>query len=270
MTKITRRIRRYKKARQEIENLVDIPDMNLIIHYSCESFYDIKNGRTPRITSIAVRFLKTAQTKTFSIHKIAEIKKIVLNEIEDHYDSLEHMMLKEFFQFAKDHKDYTWIHWNMRDINYGFDAIENRFVVLGGKPYRISDEKKIDLSRTLIDKYGVKYIGHPRLSKLLERNYIHSLNLLVGADEANAFENKEYVKLHQSTLSKVDVLENILKRAADGNLKTNSKLKDIYGLTPQGIFELIKDHWLWSLIVFIISLILAYLINYSINSIINR
>jgi hypothetical protein len=52
------------------------------------------------------------------------------DEIESHYDSLEKKMLDEFFNFAKEHKDYTWINWNMRDINYGFEAIENRYLVL--------------------------------------------------------------------------------------------------------------------------------------------
>jgi hypothetical protein len=261
MSKITRLIKRHREASQKIEKLVDIPEMNLIIHYSCESFYDIKECRTPRITAIAVRFLKTAQTTIFSIHNIAEIRKIEFNQIEKYYDSLEYKMLEEYFLFAQDHKDHTWIHWNMRDINYGFEAIENRFIVLGGKPYKISDDKKIDLARFIIDKYGIHYIKHPRLTNLLELNSIHSLHFLTGAEEAKAFENKEYVRLHQSTLSKVDVLENILKRAADGNLKTNARLKDIYGITPQGIFELIKDHWLWSLIVFFISLMLGYLIS---------
>ena len=71
MSTTLRRIRRYKKAKQTIEALVDAPDHVLIIHYSSESFYNIKEGRTPRITSIAIRFLKSAQTKSFSIHKIS-------------------------------------------------------------------------------------------------------------------------------------------------------------------------------------------------------
>jgi hydroxymethylpyrimidine pyrophosphatase-like HAD family hydrolase len=258
MSKTIRKIKRYKDARKRIEELVDNPEWKLLIHYSCESFYDIKEGRTPRITSIAVRFLQNAQTKSFSIHKIAEIKKIDFNKIEDHYDELEKQMLKDFFDFVKDHKDYIWIHWNMRDINYGFEAIENRFLVLGGVPIHIEDNRKIDLARLLIDKYGVGYIGHPRLQKLLEKNNIKALNLLSGKEEAEAFENKQYVKLHQSTLRKVDVMENILKRAADEDLKTNSSWRDIYGITPQGIFELIKDNWLLSLIVSILSILIGF------------
>lgn len=256
-----RRIDRHKKAKKIIEELVDKPEHVLVIHYSCESFYDIKEGRTPRITSIAVRYLKSAQTKSFSIHKAAELQKISFAEIENHYDALERQTLNEYFQFLREHKDYKWVHWNMRDINYGFEAVENRFRILGGEPFHLSDENRIDIARVLIDKYGAQYAGHPRLGKLIEKNDISSKQFLSGDDEAKAFENKEYVKLHQSTLRKVDVIETILKRAAEGELKTNSTLREIYGLTPQGIFELIKDHWLWSLIVSIIMLIIGWLIS---------
>lgn len=56
-----------KRLAKEIQNLVDNAFNLLIIHYSCESFYNIKDGRTPRITSIAVRFFNTGQTVTLFI-----------------------------------------------------------------------------------------------------------------------------------------------------------------------------------------------------------
>ena len=40
---------------------------SVVIHYSCESFVTT-HGRTPRVTSICMRYLGTAQTKSFSIH----------------------------------------------------------------------------------------------------------------------------------------------------------------------------------------------------------
>ena len=257
MSSTVRVLRRYKKAKELLSDLYDNPDYVLIVHYSCESFYDIKEGRSPRITSLAVRYLRSAQTKSFSIHKIAEIEKVSFTDIENHYDELEKKMLTGFFGFAREHKDYKWLHWNMRDINYGFEAIENRFSVLGGEPFHIQDSNKIDLARELINKYGVNYIGHPRLVKLLEKNSIATLDLLGGAEEAKAFDDKEYVKLHQSTLRKVDVMDGILKHSVEEALKVNTKWYQKYGLTPQGIYEMIKDNWLWSLIVSIISILLG-------------
>lgn len=129
MNKSVTKIDKRKKAIETIMELVKNSSHVLIIHYSSESFYDIKDGRTPRVTSIAVRYLKTGQTKSFSIHKIEEIQKVKVDNIEDQYDDLEFSMLSEFFVFLKEHKSYIWIHCNMRNINYVFAAIENRFVV---------------------------------------------------------------------------------------------------------------------------------------------
>lgn len=260
MGQTRRRISTHKKAKEVINGFYDNNSHCLIIHYSCESFYEIKDGKTPRITSIAVRYLNSAQTKSFSIHKVAELKKILLDEVSTSYDQLEKEMLKDFFNFVKEHKDYNWIHWNMRDINYGFEALQYRATILGAKSFEIKDENKFDLARLLIDKYGKDYSNHPRLTSILEMNKISSKHWLNGDEEANAFEQKDYVRLHQSTLAKVDVIENILKLTAEENFKTKSKWKDIYGISPQGLFELAKDHWLYSLILFFIAAIVgAYL-----------
>lgn len=169
-------------------------------------------------------------------------------------------MLDDFFRFVDEHKHFKWIHWNMRDINYGFEALEHRAAILGAENYTIKDEDKYDLARLLKDKYGVGYSDHPRLQSILQMNKISSKHWLNGEEEAIAFENKEYVKLHQSTLSKVAVFESIIKLTAEESLKTKSKLIDIYGISPQGLFELVKDHWIFNLITAIIfTLFGAYL-----------
>lgn len=266
MGKTLRRIKTHKKAKTTINSFYDNNSHCLLIHYSCESFYDIKDGKTPRITSIAVRYLNTAQTKSFSIHKVAELKKISIKNIDESYDLLEKEMLKDFYKFVEEHKDYKWIHWNMRDINYGFEALNYRATILGSKTYIIKDENKFDLARLLIDKYGNGYSSHPRLQSIIEMNKISSKNWLNGDKEARAFDNKEYVKLHQSTLAKVEVIENVLKLTAEEDLKTKSKLFDIYGLNPQGIFELTRENWLYSLIFIVLSTIFGTVISNWINS----
>lgn len=116
-------------------------------------------------------------------------------------------MLDEYFEFVKLHKEYYWVHWNMRDINYGFEAIEYRYSVLGGEPISINNSNKFDLARKLIDMYG--QINQPSSVKLIEENHITKQNYLTGKEEAECFE-KEFVKLHQSTLRKVDVLHSII------------------------------------------------------------
>lgn len=251
---------KHKEAIKVFKEIDKSPDKYLIIHYSCESFYDITDGRTPRITSIAVYDYSSAQTDSFSIHKMAEKKHIELGQIEEHYDELEYDMLDEFFSYAKEHQNYIWIHWNMRDINYGFKAIEHRFSVLGGQPYKIPDSKKIDLARQLINCYGLNYIGHPRMEKLIEFNNISAKDYLSGQQEADAFESKEYVKLHRSTLRKVDIFANILNRAINNTLRVKSKWHEIHGVSIQGIINFCQEKWWIQVIWTIVSLVVGALL----------
>ena len=253
---------KHKKAINTFNEIDKNPENYFIIHYSCESFYDITDGRTPRITSIAIYSYKSGQTESFSIHKTAEKKHVSIAEIESKYDDLEKAMLKDYFQFLKEHRGMKWLHWNMRDINYGFKAIEHRFEVLGGTPVTIEDSNKIDISRLFIQCYGVNYIGHPRLEQLLEYNNIKAKDFLRGADEAEAFKNKEYIKLHRSTLRKVDVLANLLNRAIDKKLKVKSRWYEIHGLSPQGVFDYFTSRWWFRLIWTIISMVLGAIIGH--------
>jgi hypothetical protein len=244
-------LRRRSEARNVLDQLDGKRDQTLIIHYSCESFYDINDGRTPRITSIAVRHFASGNTDSFSIHKSAELGKIPFAEIAQNYDALEKAMLDEFFIFLGQHQNYNFVHWNMRDINYGFQAIEHRYKVLGGSPTVIHDSKKIDLPRLLVSIFGVGYASHGssgRLHTLMALNSVKTKDVLTGAGEAKAFEEREYVKLHQSTLRKVDVIANLLGRFLDGSIKTEATWKERYGYHPVALLEYMREHWVFSLI----------------------
>jgi hypothetical protein len=195
MSNASSRIKKRKRAKSIIENINEQPANFLIIHYSCESFYDIPEGRTPRVTSIAVKYFDTAQIKSFSIHKVAEVLGVPFNQIENRYDELEKTMLDSFYEFVDKHNRNNWIHLNMRDVNYGFEAIAHRYSVLGGSPIAIDDNSKFDIGRILIDMYGPDYIEHPRIEALCRKNNITMSHFLTGAQEAQAFVNREYVKL---------------------------------------------------------------------------
>ncbi|UVC07231.1 hypothetical protein IHQ71_18670 [Rhizobium sp. TH2] len=246
--------RRRKQAKEMLERVDDKRDNTLIIHYSCESFYDVKDGRTPRITSIAIRFFASGNTESFSIHKSAELNGVPFAEIEQNYDTLERKMLDEFFKFIERHHNYIYVHWNMRDINYGFQALEHRHKVLGGTPVAVADASKLDMPRILIAIYGPGFAAHGksgRLHTLLDLNSIKTKDVLNGAQEAEAFQQKEYVKLHQSTLKKVDVIDNLLDRFLDGSLKTQARWRDTHSLHPAILVEVIQEHWLFSLLGFV-------------------
>jgi hypothetical protein len=170
-------------------------------------------------------------------------------------------MLKQYFEFVQQHLQYLLIHWNMRDSNYGFFAIENRFSVLGGAPISILDGKKIDLSRLLVNCYGRNYIGHPRLEKLIDKNRMTKKDFLNGAEEAEAFENKRYIKLRSSTLRKIDLFSSIIHAAANDTLETNSTFKGKYGISLQGIYEALKEKWWFKLIIFFVGIALGAIIS---------
>jgi hypothetical protein len=229
-----------------------------IIHYSCESFFNI-HGRSPRITSISVRNIQSGQTLSFSIHLHAQINKKDFNNLGVlEYDKLELEMLKEFYAFAEKRKAYKWIHWNMRDSNFGFEAISNRFRILGGNPLEIEVEKRFDLPRLLGKIYTYEYEGHGangRLLSLANRNNISSKDALNGANEAIAFEERNYLALHKSTLKKIDIIETVIEKAYNNILKVKPGDIDIYGLSISGVRELIMNNWLLStvssLIIFI-------------------
>jgi hypothetical protein len=236
--------KRHNQARAKLNELFANPDKVSAIHYSCESFYDLPDGRSPRITSIAIRKLDTAQTVSFSIHQIAELEGMALATaaIAPHYNDLEKKMLDAFYAYLKSQQTPTFLHWNMRDKNFGFQAIEHRYRVLGGDPLVVPDDRKTDLSRLFIELYGVGYIGHPRLENLLEKNHIVARDFMTGKQEADAFVAGKYVDLHRSTLRKVDVFCNLASRAYDDKLETLATWREIHGLSWEAVVHLAKNH----------------------------
>ena len=249
MSEAWNRIQQRRIAQDALNKLIANSSNVVVIHYSCESFYDRPRGASPRITSIAVRNLSSGQTTSFSIHQIAERdKKLSTDEIESNYDDLEKKMLKEFYDYVESHQNHFWLHWNMRDINYGFPAIAHRFKVLGGKPADIHESQLFDFARLLVGLFGVGYAGHPRLTWLVKHNNISDRDFLSGEEEAAAFEGRQYVKLHQSTLRKVDILANIVSRTSQGKLRTNAKANEIYGSYFRFACELMREHWLVALL----------------------
>ncbi|MDP8568616.1 hypothetical protein [Methylophilus aquaticus] len=246
--------RRWKKAKQQLEEIFQSPEHTIVVHYSCESFYDRgDNPNSPRVTSIALRNLDSGQTKSYSIHIFAE-QQGLLKSIDNHYDQLEKMMLEAFFQEARTKQHCKWLHWNMRDANFGFEALKNRLLALGGSPYEIDERNRFDLSRMLISIYGVGYVGHPRIEKLMELNHVAAKDFLTGQQEADAFDAKQFVRLHQSTLRKVDVFANIAGRANNNTLITLGTWWEKNGRSVKACIEFLKEHWIISLLGLLLSI----------------
>lgn len=244
----TYRLARRATARAEVAYMVNNCRNVVAIHYSCEGFYDATNPSSPRVTAIAVRNLFTGQTTSFSIHQMAERDHVDFESIYEQYDSLEKKMLREFYEFVDKHRETIWLHWNMRDATYGFQALAHRYRVLGGDPVDIHESNLRDLSRILTSLYGYNYIEDPRMVKLVVKNDIHHKDFLTGKQEAEAFENREYLKQYRSTIVKVGIICHILDRVASGTLRTNAAFHDIYGGYVGYALELMREHWLIALI----------------------
>jgi hypothetical protein len=120
--------------------------------------------------------------------------------------------------------------------------------VLGGAPPpALAEANLYDLASLLIDIYGPRYVPHPRLEKLVEINGISKQHFLTGAEEAEAFVQRDYVRLHQSTLRKVDLMHSIAERQWNGTLRTRASKRDQYGTTIGGWIEAVTDTWQYKL-----------------------
>ena len=255
----SKRLEERAEGIETLNKIYSAKDKSLIIHYSCESFVT-NHGKTPRVTSICVRFLESAQTISFSIHLQAQFEKMDFDNLSDSdYDKLEKKVLNDFYEFAVNHKKYNWIHWNMRNSNFGFEAISNRYKILDGKPFIIDEDRRYDFPRILSKIYTHKYeedFPDGRLLNLANRNSIDTRDALKGKDEALAFDNKQYLELHKSTLRKLDIIDYIIDRTYKNELIVVSKRKDIYGYTIPGIIEIVKNNWIllgiWTILIYIL------------------
>lgn len=190
-------------AKETLKKLHENEHSLFIVHYSCQNLNDNNENYSPRITSIAVLHVGSSTMHSFSIHLIAEIRKISREDIDQHYDDLEKEMLAQFFAFLSDNDGGFWLHWNMSNINYGFEALIHRYKVLSGEDgKRIPDSRKFNLSSLILSVYGKNCVEHPRMASFMKLNDGEHRDGLTGKEEVEAFAAKEYVKLHKSTMCK--------------------------------------------------------------------
>lgn len=223
------------KSSAFIKDIKKNPENYYIIHYSCQSLYDDNEALSPRITSIAINHYATEQTVSFSTHSIAEELHIPRENVRDRFDEVERELLSEFYAFIRDRRDKYWIHWNMRNLTYGFEHLEHRYRVLGGNDAPIIPvERRLNLNDLLRDRYGDEYAKHPKLKSLMEMNGGIHRHFLTGEEEVQAFERNEFIRMHNSTLSKVGFLHSAISKFVTGKLRTASRG---IGVTLDRIFE---------------------------------
>lgn len=211
------------------------PENFFMIHYSCQSLYDDNEALSPRITSIGISHFATEQTVSFSTHSIAEELHIAREEVRNRFDEIERKLLSDFYTFIRDRRNNYWIHWNMRNLTYGFEHLEHRYRVLGGMDAPVIPvERRLNLNDLLARRYGTGYAAHPKLKNLMELNGGPHRHFLAGAEEVQAFQNNEFIRMHNSTLCKVGFLHSVVRKLLKGTLRTASRG---VGVTLDRIFE---------------------------------
>jgi hypothetical protein len=200
------------------------PERFYLIHYSSESLYDeglARQGLSPRITSIVVMHLSTRQIITFATHTIAEELGIRKEDVEKRSDHIEGVILEQFYAFARGRREKYWVHWNMRDSVFGFEHLEHRYRVLTRKePPQIPVEVRVNLNDLLRERYGDDFAPGPRMLNLMLQNGQRDARFLVGAEEAEAFKTKDFIRMHSSTISKVEFFRHAIVLAGRGKLRT--------------------------------------------------
>lgn len=211
------------------------PEDFYIVHYSCQSLNDDNEGLSPRITSIGITHFATEQTVSFSTHAVAEEMGIAREDVQGNFDRVEKKLLSDFYVFTRDRRDKFWIHWNMRNLTYGFEHLEHRYRILGGIDASVIPvERRINLNDILSKKYGSGYAKHPKMKNLMDLNGGVHRHFLTGAEELRAFQNNEFIRMHNSTLCKLGFFHLTIRRALGGKLKTASRG---FGIMLDRIFE---------------------------------
>lgn len=214
--------------RDKLKKLWEDQENIYFIHYSCQNLSDDNEGYSPRITSIAVLHMQSMQTYSFSMHLIAEELHIERGSIFEQYDVIEEKMLEKFFEFASERGNAAnWIHWNMTNINFGFETLEHRYKVLSNKTaYHINEKNRHNISKITRKLYGNEYAKDPKMLNLMLLNGGRDRNFLTGEEEVRAYKAKEFVKLHNSTMCKVYFFSSVFHKIINKKLRTeNNQLK---------------------------------------------
>ncbi|MBX3484447.1 hypothetical protein [Phenylobacterium sp.] len=227
---------RRKLALDELKAALQARSHASVVHYACEGF-DRPDGR---IAAIAVRNLGNGASTLFDVTSRLPSGMTPKSAPPAVLDRAELAMLEAFDLFLQGHPHHHWLHWNMRDATFGFDALHRRQRALGGTPGPLPPPSfRIDLASRMFDLYGDRYAAPPsRLETLAARNGLSMANLIKGAEQGERVTRGDYRPVERSLLNRVDLLYSIAIKATEGTLKTDARWYDGIG----GLGQLM--HWL--------------------------
>ena len=220
-------IKNRKQARNRLKELLKDSSKVLIIHYSHAQYPDddIDDTISPLITAIVIRSLDDQINEHFSIYYEADKAGIIKEEISDSLRELELQVLKSFNRFVKRHAEYIWIHWEMKNIHFGFPAIKHRFDKLfyGTKEslHEIPSHKNVNLYSVLENMYGSEFVElSDSLASIIKLN---SISKVLPSDYLNVdyegveFEKQNYSVILKSLDCKVGSIRSFLQKYCSNN-----------------------------------------------------
>lgn len=213
----------FNRSREALAKIRRNSGRCLVIHYACQSLYDDRESLSPSISNIVVKDWENDQTVSFAAHLVAEKMHIEKDDIHDRFIEIETRLLEEFYNFVQSHSGDLWLHWNMINIHYGFETLAHRYYILTGRNAPSIDiDNRINIAAILFGIYGDKYVGTPHMQKLMEINGGIRRDFVLGKEEVELFRQKEYARLHASTVCKVKFFSDVVELTLDKRLKTST------------------------------------------------
>lgn len=228
-----------RDALADLSHALKVRTSAFAIHYACDSF----DAAEARILAIAARNMGNNATESFSLDATAGAMGVDLKTASPaEIDSVERKLLDAFSSFLARNAGSHWLHWNMRDAKYGFDALEARHRKLKGRPTHVPAANRFDLSARLFDLYGDRHGPKAaRLQAIAAKNGITLTDFTEWPELGRVIAAGDFKRVTRSTLRKADVLFEIADRAHRNRLKTDAKPLDAYG-GWSGWFAYLKDH----------------------------
>lgn len=233
---------RQRAARRRLDELFARDSTVFVIHYACQSFNQSQAHGSPRIAAIAVRNLADGRTTTFSIHQELELGRVPPQAAFAHMDHLERSMLDRFNRFLAEHRHMTFVHWNMRDLKFGFAALEHRFSVLGGQPQNLAAHQRFDLALLMPEVFGSAYAPRPHIEHLARMNGLTLTGYIPGDKEPGVFNTGEFSAVNQSTLCKVSLISDIARLVHSRTLKTQANWWTLNAGRVREAVEMFEDN----------------------------
>jgi len=220
-----------KIAVRNLNKITEDPSKVLFVHYSESSTYDDDDygNISPIITSIVIKSLDGQIDKQFAIHLEADKADIPKDQIQDSYRELELRILKLYNDFVRRNLDCFWIHWDMKNIHFGFEAIKHRYekIFESLEDYcEIPSNKKKNLRTIIEGMYGDDFVsGSDSLKALMLCNSdnIEDSTYLSKDNESSQFENKNFIGVIKSVDLKVEFIKKATKKLSYKKLIVSNK-----------------------------------------------